>query len=186
MSEDLLDLQLEGGWGRVFRFIDHLQTFAYLYSEEAMDETAQKITRDVRWGLEGQTFDHIPLNPGYLEWKNQVGLDNRILVATQTYIKSIEQPKKQAKRRTPGLDEPPNEQTWEVGPPDVFHQPSGMNTRDLALLHEFGSHRLNIPPRPHWTPVYQKHVSADQFGRRMKNVGVQTLRRLRTFAGARR
>ena len=103
MSEDLLNLQLEGGWGRVFRFIDHLRTFAYMYAEEAMDETAQKITRDVRWGLEGQTFDHIPLNPGYLAWKTQEGLDNRILVATQTYIKSIEPPKKQAKRPIWGI-----------------------------------------------------------------------------------
>ena len=151
-----------------------------------MDETAAKITRDVRWGLELQTFNHLPLNPDYLAWKRREGLDERILIATKTYVRSIMVPDKQAKRRVPGLDKFPDKQIWNVGPPDLLHVPSGMNMIDLAELHEFGSYRLNIPPRPHWTPTYQNHVSSAVFGSRMKNVGVQTLRRLRTFAGARR
>lgn len=186
MSNLLPELQLEGGWGRVFKFIDHLQTFAYLYAEEAMDETAAKITREVRWGLEGQFFGHVPLNPDYLAWKQRAGLDERILLATKTYVRSIMPPDPQAKRRVPGLDEPPDEQTWEVGPADEIHQPSGMNMRDLAALHEFGSYRLNIPPRPHWTTAFKEQVSASEFGRRMTKVGVQTFRRLRRWAGARR
>ena len=96
-----------------------------------------------------QRFPWPPLSSGYAAWKKSKALDPRTLIARRDYVKSIQ---------TRKVDD----DTWVVEPPDRQHY-SGLTYKMLAMVHEFGSSKRNIPPRPHWRPMiaeYQKKQPA--------------------------
>lgn len=170
------------GWKHLHQIFENIAYFGLYYAEQALDETSSEIVDSVKTGIRRQSFPHVPLSRPYLQWKEKEGLDLRILVATKEYVNALEAPKPKQKRRAYGLDRIPDKQTWEVGPPEGYHSPSGMTYSQLAATHEFGVFTRNIPPRPHWRPSFQKAATAKAFLPKMHWIGIRTERRVRTFA----
>lgn len=107
-----------------------------------------------------------PLSERYMAYKKKKGLDLRTLIATGTYVRSIEA----RPRRYRGVIV-----SYEVGPPRGIHQPSGLTYRKLARLHEYGSRAANIPPRPIWNPAWQEFMKR-KAGRVVREINKETVR----------
>lgn len=100
---------------------------------------AEEFADDLKRIISRQVFAWVPLSPKYKERKKYLGLDPRILIATGTYINSI-----QAMQNEDG--------TWTVGVPPTPLSPTTKYTlQDLASWLEWGT--KNMPPRPHWRPA---------------------------------
>ena len=93
---------------------------------------------DARLPIARQGYKHIKLSESYRLWKVKNGLDERILIATGTYLSEIK-----ARRNEKG--------DWSAGLPNAIHEPSGMNFQTLWNVLEFGSDELKIRSRPHFT-----------------------------------
>lgn len=127
-----------------------LEIKAYKY----MQEIAQSITAEAKEVLENQSFKWKPLNPDYLEWKRQEGLDTRKLIATGFYQDHID------------WNVEPGGRIW-FGVENIIHDPSGLPLPLLARIHEFGSG--DIPARPLWRPLLAKYLKLyPQFAKRYK------------------
>lgn len=152
-----------------------LKVFGKSVVEMASENTkglAIWMRNEVKSRVYNQTFDHTPLNERYLEWKKKTKLDTRILVATNDYIRLIE--------ATPTASAESGNEAWAVGPPEGVHQPSGLRYKDLAKIHEFGSKKQRIPPRPVWRPVWSVAVRRGQG--LLRNIGREAMRTTRRYA----
>lgn len=88
--------------------------------------------QDLRWKK---------LSKKYMDRKARQGLSTKILIATSTYFQSITSQVK-----------------GDSSFAGVFRkkkEKSGQFVADIAKVHEYGSIKRNIPPRPLWQPVYK-------------------------------
>lgn len=121
-------------------------------------------------GEEYKPFNHLPLQPFTLAEKRELGQDERILIATGEYLNSIRVVKRVRMRAKE------NVVSYVVYVPKTIHGRKGwrgepprptLPLRTIGLIHEFGSMRAGIPPRPHWRPVIEeikqrfRHVPLD-------------------------
>jgi hypothetical protein len=128
---------------------------------------AEKIKRAIL----DQVYDWTPLTERYEQWKEEQGLDRRILIATGSYVWNI--------------DWHPIPFGVEVTVPDRAHR-SGMTYKDLGRILEYGSFDQRIPPRPHWRPVIRewKNVELRTFQRKVRKLLVGAVRKdLRDLIG---
>lgn len=126
--------------------------------KKELKEAANRFHHLLKMAVHQQSYQWKPLNERYLAWKRKVGRDTRILLATHEYITAIEVielPKKQGEMAA-----------FSVGLPDRIHKDSGLPLKTLARIHEFGSMKRNIPPRPLWFPTWylfskdlKKHIA---------------------------
>lgn len=158
-----------------------IQGFVSLF-EKSVIEMAREDTKglatwmrdEVKSRVYNQTFDHAPLSKRYLAWKKKKGLDQRVLIATNDYIRLIDVVPTASSVKTKETT------TWAVGPPEGIHQPSGLRYKDLARILEFGSKKANVPPRPHWRPVWSIAIRRGEGI--LKNVKNKSLRIVRKWA----
>jgi len=118
-------------------------------SLESMEEISKDFAEEVRKVIVNQLYKWKPLTQRYLERKRRKGLDTRILIATKSYLNSIEaKPRKKKGKIT----------SWSVVPGhfNLKHKPSGLKMHTLARWLEFGNKR--IPARPHWRPAWSAYV----------------------------
>ena len=110
---------------------------------------ASELADQVRLVILTQGYTWQPLSPGYVAEKVKAGLDERILIATGFYVENI-----QAFLSRGGAS---GGSRWRVGfPPGMTHEPSQIDINLLAKWLEFGT--VNMPPRPHWRPVWSRFV----------------------------
>lgn len=104
----------------------------------------------VQNAIYAQSLNHVPLNPAYRRWKQRVGLDDRILIATGEYVDSISW---FVDRRIRGVT---GEEfvTYRVGLPNRRHS-SGIDLGFLMRILEHGT-RTGIPARPHFAPIWRQ------------------------------
>lgn len=127
---------------------------------------AKRLAGRVRQTIIGQTEHWPPLSQRYAAAKARRGLDPRMLIATGRYVNSIRARKSGTK-------------TYVVAPSresvlDAHGIPTDLTLRDLGAIHEFGSRKRSIPPRPHWRPVWQ------HFLRQQDEIKAEIRRKLRS------
>lgn len=113
---------------------------------------AEEFRLDLISKVKKQAFKWPPLNPDYKASKIRAGLDQRMLIATGAYLKSIE---------SKLVETGETRVVYEVAPSKKKLKSSegsaeGLTYRQLARIHERGSQARNIPPRPHWGPTTRK------------------------------
>ena len=123
------------------------------------------------------------LSPRWLRRKEIVGADLRTMIATGHYIASIKLWKKKTKRN--GVE-------FRIGfhPKAQARKLDGSTApillSDVARVHEFGSVKGNVPPRPHWGPHGNVMRKAAPKTRRMisTRIGKRLKKELPKFAKA--
>lgn len=99
------------------------------------------------------SFQEHPLNPAYVARKKAAGRDERVEMATHTYVNSI---KVMEKERKPGL--------WTVfvgfdiadRARDLNNNLTDVSLDTVAKSQEYGVAAIGLPPRPHWKPYLEE------------------------------
>lgn len=95
-----------------------------------------------------RSFITTPLTAKWLSRKAAAGADQRVMIATKHYVRSIRVFTKRTKRGVViRVGFHPNTLAR-----DLQHRVVQIPLWKLALVHEHGSAKMNIPPRPHWRP----------------------------------
>lgn len=110
---------------------------------------AQGLAQRIRKNIIDQIYDWPGLSPSYLRWKQEQGLDTRMLIAYGYYINAIE-----AWETPRGVKV--GIRNWRMHP-----APEGeavrVNMRDLGRWLEYGTYNkdgsIRMPPRPHFRPA---------------------------------
>jgi len=131
--------------------------FVSVFKHSAMTATARQMHsvadefRDtLQEVIRSQLMAWKPLSPGYQKAKKKSGLDERILIATGEYVSKICVMREETK----------NGVLYSVGfPSGALHEGSGLPLHVLARVHEFGSSKAHVPPRPHWRPTISMFMS---------------------------
>ncbi len=95
------------------------------------------------------SFNAAPLSPAYAKRKERLGLDPRVMIATGYYYKEIRVFRRKVSKRAVTLYIGHHKRAQARDHKDQ-RVPILLNT--LAAVHEKGSAKMNIPPRPHWGP----------------------------------
>lgn len=121
-------------------------------------------------GRDRAPFDHPPLTRKHARLKAREGLDGRTLLMTGDYVENgIEVFKGEQQSGVYYMVRPA------VGKHEGFDPKSGPITyRRLAMVHEFGSAKHRIPPRPHWRPAAEAIIA--RFERTRRTVRALQLR----------
>lgn len=138
----------------------NVQIHAYKYIQQIAEEMISE-AKDI---IKFQKYEWKPLSLNYLEYKINKGLDTRILLATHFYYDHI----------TWGITD---KKIW-WGVEDVVHDPSGLELRVLARIHEYGT--STIPARPLWRPLLEKYLNKKkQFAHRYLIEIIKAVKRAR-------
>ncbi len=135
-------------------FKKEVDILANKVTRKAADRTVE-VAKEI---LENQSFKWQALDPDYLKWKQEQGLDERILIATRDYIDK-------------GIGQWESKRRIFVGPLPGIHQPSGLSYIILARIHEFGT--WSIPARPLWRPLLAKMLKEVSGFREEYNKGLR-------------
>lgn len=147
-----------------------------LWVEDALQELkhqgefqARELAERVQSIIQYQIGEWEPLSPSYAKWKEDQGLDDRILMATTNYVNLIEVQwtRNRLGRFTKLSTAKPQDVpdlSFRVGLPmtkvtdaEGNVSESGLRYTDLARILEFGTEI--IPPRPHFGPAYGAFVN---------------------------
>ena len=119
---------------------------------------AKEMAKEIRDKIYRQEFPHVasaPLSPTYVAWKDRMGLDPRVLIATGKYVRAI------------GYVETPYGGIVGL----VRKTRKGKKPLPYALLQrwlEYGTRKM--PARPHWRPMMTEWKSRRrEFGLRIKS-----------------
>jgi len=135
------------------RFSSVLNTEVEIQAFKYIQAIAEEMTEEAKQIILTQRYNWVPLKPEYKEAKKRAGLDTRILLATHFYFDHIAW----------GIE---GGKVW-WGVEDVIHEPSGLELRFLARIHEFGYG--NVPARPLWRPLLAKYIrQRKQFAKRYR------------------
>jgi hypothetical protein len=106
-------------------------------------EISQNFIGRVRDVIDKQEQSWPPLNPAYLARKIRRGRDPRMLVSSKQYMNNFEAVRVDAEH-------------WKMGPKHNRHPEAHLTFEQLGMVHEYGAPSRNIPPRPHWGPVFKE------------------------------
>jgi hypothetical protein len=137
-----LNIRLDDNGARTF--VNVFKSGIPAMAEDSMRMIAMWVSKELKKRIRDQSFAHAPLSAPYVLKKQRKGLDEKILIATGSYVNSISARRRKVK----------GEWVWTVGVPETIHGPSGLTYVHLARLLEFGNPRGHLPPRPHWRPVW--------------------------------
>jgi len=132
---------------------------------------ALKLAGDLRSQIYQQGIDMAPLSPRYLRRKIRLGLDDRILIATGTYVNNIRVRKDERGRY--------------VVSPGSRTEVNGVPLDTLASWLEFGTRNddgsVRMPARPHWRPVWNNFLEKQPEWRKeiVKKVSPELAREIR-------
>ena len=135
-------------------FKKEVDILANRVTRKAADRTVE-VAKEI---LENQSFKWQALDPDYLKWKQEQGLDERILIATRDYIDN-------------GIGQWEENRRIFVGPLPGIHKPSGLTYVALSRIHEFGT--WSIPARPLWRPLLVIMLKENQGLREEYNKGLR-------------
>ena len=125
-----------------------------------MKSLSEKFAQKVRTIIYKQMYNWKPLSEKYLEKKKREGLDQRILIATKKYVKSIKSIRKDTGRRSQGgvgviYSTGPVGETTEGIPLTLLGRWLEYGTADK----KHGDHGgKGMPPRPHWRPAWKEFL----------------------------
>ena len=129
-------------------------------AKKKLEFIAQSFLIRIKEVIEGQKYNWVPLKDAYKKQKIKQQLDPRILIRTGEYVESIYIEKTEVK---PDEDSPEGLiLSFSIRLPDKEHEESGINLQLLARIMEYGSFKRNIPPRPHWRPVIEEFILAEE------------------------
>ncbi len=120
------------------------------------------------------SFSLSPLKANTLSRKKRKGLDERVMIATSTYVNSINVYTRVLSRRS---------RSWNIGfhprkrARDENFKITDILLSDLAMIQEKGSNKAAIPARPHWGPnLKDMKERAKQLRSYMKDDILRTLK----------
>lgn len=146
-----------GEWNSVRKITNNLGYKIKHSFQLAANSQARATQKNIVSGIQSQSYGHAPLSASTKEYKARKGLDSRILIATGTYIKSIEVWRD-------------DENTWCVGVKKGTRHPSnGEDVGQIGLWLEYGT--SNMPARPHW------RVESNKLKARIKKKVTEELRK---------
>lgn len=128
------------------------------------------------------------LSPKWLTTKEQAGADLRTMIATGHYVDSIDVFKKQDRRRKAtiirvGFHHSTKPRDLDGQTVDIEIPGTGITgLTALAIVHELGSIKANIPARPHWGP-HRVRVRAQAVSKRkefQRNIALRLKKDRRT------
>ena len=151
-----------------------VRTIAVKSARTHLRAVAEVVRDDLKKRIENQEFRSFrekPLTEKYRVYKAYHGLDDRVMIATGTYVDSIDVIQV-------------NPDTFKIGfEPDMYAvRADGEVNQDLPLevlarIQEFGSITANIPARPHWRPTFRR--ISDRSKRIAQNIGKLLVKDLR-------
>lgn len=156
----------------VFRIIDEEISAT---SKREVGRIARAVRDEVKAVLESQRLANTwpPLNPDYLAEKKELGLDERMLIATGDYLESIQVV--ETETRLGGVI---TFRAVAAPPAGEIHEPSGLEYDLLARVHEYGSAKARVPARPHWRPVVGRMKRAkDSLGQGARKATIEEMKR---------
>jgi hypothetical protein len=109
---------------------------------------ARALAREVRMRIRAQVYNWPDLSEKYLQWKEEQGLDTRMLIAYGYYINSIN-----------AWETPTGVQVGigGIAGEEPFHKRSGLSLRLIGRWLEYGTfnedNSVRMPARPHWRPT---------------------------------
>ena len=142
------------------------------------NETGDTLVADVKSAIQRQVYDWPALSPRYSQWKDEVGLDERMLIATGYYISKI-----QSYEIPFGIEVtvPKNEIHPDVAE-DGSIEEGHLTYLQLARIHEYGTFDADgfvlIPARPHWRPTILnfRNNKLQRFKKKINNAVVKQMR----------
>lgn len=143
------------------------------------DAEGGRLAARVRRGIRDQVWDHAELSAAYAAWKDEQGLDPRILVATGEYVSAI--------------IHRPTAFGFEIGVMAGTHLQAQVAYETLGLWLEYGTFdaqgNVKMPARPHFRPAIAawRAEAEDAFLARVgRHVAHRLSRRLREMGARRR
>lgn len=147
----MIDVQIDNrDLKKIMQAFDELGKSSKRMLDEFLKEASRLLASNFKANLYGEKLPLVPLKAQTIQRKLSRGGDYRILIDTAQFVKSV---------RTKKIEK----YHYFVGVPNTKHK-SGINLRDLAMIHEYGSKKRNIPPRPAWA------MTANQFGKIVPNL----------------
>jgi hypothetical protein len=142
-------------------FLSEIATEALDQVRDAYAEQAQALISQVQMTIQGQPGTWPELNPSYKKWKENNGLNEDMLRATDEYLNSLTVlPTRDSLGRFTSVRTTKGTQkldlSFQIGPSygnhaGVDEDSDGISLTDLGKILEYGT--SNIPPRPHFGPV---------------------------------
>ncbi len=124
-------------------FFSVFQKQALMLANKQTEKWSKQIAKEAKRIIRDQEFKWKPLSEAYADYKDRVGLDPRILMATRDYVNNGIGWWKKGKRIN-------------VGPKPGFHEPSGLPYQLLGKWLEFGTERM--PARQVWRPLLSRII----------------------------
>lgn len=118
------------------------------FAEREKQEFIRRIKRQ-----DFQSFRATPLSPKWLGKKERAGVDTRVMIATQHYIRSIQMFTRKEDRKKILLHIGFDRRTLAR---NLKNQPIPYPLYKIARVQEHGSEKMKVPPRPHWRPHYTR------------------------------
>lgn len=138
MPTPLVSIKLGHDAIRTMATVARMVANADVAVQKCVRRVADALAKEVKEGIERQSFPLAPDSPRWARYKAEHGLDNRVLIATHEYIDSIH--------------------VVEAG------KSVSIEANGLANWLEYGTSKM--PPRPHWQPAMQKmSKTADKFAK---------------------
>ena len=113
--------------------------------------------------INSQPSEWKKLSPSYLEWKISKGYSEKTLIKTSTMQQSITS-------GTVGL-------VGYAGVAKTKRNKEGESVANIAMVHEYGSTKMNIPARPVWQVVHRQMISYIVFSNDIPNAIKEALLR---------
>lgn len=128
--------------------IQELDARLYAFAVQQLNSFKQRLYKQLFL-----SFTDIPLSLRYLMWKIDNELDERVMIRTGHYVRSIKLQTREL------ISDSSWTKTYYIGfdrgarAVDENNNPIALTLDLLAKVQEFGSELRNIPARPHWRPM---------------------------------
>lgn len=144
---NMSDKYLYGDWDKVGRWLNAKATTIDKFGVEPLKECAELYYDNIKKCIEEQKVEWASLNEVYLQKKIALGLDERILIATGSYLDGIIIGEVTGRMKS-------KVSIFVGANPQAIHAPSGLPMSYLGAIHEYGTRDGRIPARPHYRPAW--------------------------------
>ncbi len=134
-------IETYGDWQKVKTAITRLPEFFRSLTDELAQKIAESYYKKLQDHFIEQDLPLKPLSEWYRRWKERMGLDSRILLATHEMFETVKVYHEGFGKRFVGIKE------------GKIHQMAKIDVALLALVHEYGRLDRSIPARPTFRPT---------------------------------
>jgi len=134
-------IETYGDWSKAKKIIENLPEFFRRLTDELAQEIAEEYYERLKNHFMLQDLPLKPLSDWYKRWKQRMGLDTRILLATHEMFESVRVYNEGFGKRFTGIKG------------GKIHKMAKIDVALLALVHEYGRLDRSIPARPVFRPT---------------------------------